>query len=149
MPSYERPMVTLNDGEAEGVYMGSGKLPGESSADCWTVDAYSVQDWAGDSHVFEVHATHTTAVVHVSTACTVTLTFNNTIASARSEFPCTWSGNTVTIVRTLHANAYNSGDSVTYKVWVYTGDEATTKAIACTGATISCTKTANVQGGFD
>lgn len=142
MMDYEKPVVLANEDVAEGVYAASGA----GSADCWTVSPVSVQDWDGSSHVFEVHCVHTNTVEHISSASTVTLTFSNTLTAARSEFDTTFSGNTVTVVRTLLADAYKSGDSVTYKVWVSTGDEATTKAITCTGATITCTKTVNVQG---
>ncbi len=144
MRGYEKPVVMVNHGVSEGIYAASGTA---GSADCWTVEAYSVQDWNGDSHVFEVKCVHSSDVEHISSASTVNLVFSNTLTKASSEFPCTFSGNTVTIERTLHANAYKSGDVMTYKVWVSTGDEATTKGISCTGATISCTKTVNVQGG--
>ena len=140
MKGYEKPVAVINDELSEGVYAASG------SADCWTVSAKSVQDWNGSQHVFEVHITHSTAVEHISSASTVTLTFSNTITGVYSEFPASCSGNTVTITRTLHANAYKSGDNATYKVWVQAADEASTKALYCTGATISCTKTVNVQG---
>lgn len=142
MMNYEKPVVLANEDIAEGVYAASG----ESAADCWTVVPYSVQDWNGSHHVFEIHCEHSDAVEHISSASTVTLTFSNTLTDAYSEFSTSFSGNSVTVVRTLLADAYKSGDSVTYKVWVSTGDEATTKAITCTGATISCTKTVNVQG---
>ncbi len=147
MKSYEKPCVVSSDGLSEGVYMGSG----ENASDCWTINPYSVQDWNGDHHVFEIACAHTTAVKHISTAATVTLTFSNTLTDAYTEsnFTCSFSGNTATVVRTLHANAYNSGDHVTFKVWAKASDEATTKALAVTGATISCTKTANVQGEID
>lgn len=143
MKGYEKPMVIVNDGLSEGVYAASGAT---EAADCWTVSAKSVQDWNGSHNVFEVHCVHSNAVQHISSASTVTLTFNNTVTDASSEFPCQFSGNNVTITRELHANAYQSGDDVTYKVWVKSADEATTKGLACVGATISCTKTVNVQG---
>lgn len=76
----------------------------------------------------------------------MTLTFSQPLTDAYSEFSSTFSGNTVTVVRELLADAYKSGDTMTYKVWVKASDEATTKAISCTGATISCTKSVNVQG---
>ncbi|MCM1065221.1 MAG: hypothetical protein NC420_12315 [Eubacterium sp.] len=141
---YERPVVLVNEELAEGVYAASG---GVSDAECWTVGATSVQDWNGSHHVFEVHCVHSNTVEHISSASTVTLTFSNSLTDAYSEFPASFSGSTVTVVRTLLADAYKSGDDVTYKVWVKAADEATTKAITCTGATISCTKTVNVQGG--
>lgn len=143
MKGYEKPMVIVNDGLSEGVYAGSGTA---EAADCWTVDPVSVQDWNGSHHVFEIRCVHSTAVQHISSASTVTLTFNNAVTDAYSEFPCSFSGATVTVTRELHANAYKSGDTMTYKVWVKAADEATTKSIACVGATISCTKTVNVQG---
>lgn len=145
MKTYERPIVLVNEELAEGVYAASGA----GSADCWTIDPYSVQDWNGSHHVFEVKIVHSDTVEHISTASTSVLTFNSSVSDAYSEGNCsaTYSGNTVTVVRTLHANAYKSGDVATYKVWVKAADEATTKALTCTGATISCTKTVNVQGG--
>jgi len=140
---YEKPIVLVNEELAEGVYAASGA----GSSDCWTVQAVSVQDWNGSHHVFEIRCVHSTAVEHISSASTVTLTFSSPLTDAYSEFECSFSGSTVTVVRELHANAYKSGDTMTYKVWVKASDEATTKAITCTGATISCTKTVNVQGG--
>lgn len=140
MPLYEKPIVTLSDGEAEGIYMASG------SAECWTVDPVSVQDWNGSHHVFEIRCVHSKAVQHISSASTVTLTFSQPLTDAYSEFSCSFSGNTATIVRELLADAYKSGDRMTYKVWVKAADETTTKTISCIGATISCTKTVNVQG---
>lgn len=143
MKTYEKPIAVVNDELSEGVYAASG---GASSADCWTIDVKSVQDWDGYYNVFEVSCKHTKAVKHISASTTVTLTFSNTLAGARSEFPCSFSGNSVTVTRELLADAYNSGDSVTYKVWASTGDQATTKALTVTGKTISCEKVVNVQG---
>ena len=137
---YERPII-IDDEISEGVYAASGY-----NAECWTVDPYSVQDWNGSHHVFEIHCVHSNAVEHISSASTVTLIFNNELVDAYSEFSCSFSGNTVTVVRELLADAYKSGDDVTYKVWVQGSDEAATKGMACIGATISCTKTVNVQG---
>lgn len=139
---YEKPVVLVNEELAEGVYAASGV------ADCWTVSPKSVQDWNGSHHVFEVAIVHSDAVQHISTASTTVLTFNTTLTDAYSEGNCTatYSGNTVTVVRTLLADAYQSGDNATFKVWVKGADEATTKAIACTGSSITCTKSVNVQG---
>lgn len=145
MKGYEKPVAVINNELSEGVYAASGA--NASAGNCWSVTPYSVQDWNGSHHVFEIHCTHSNSVEHISSASTVTLTFSNTVIDAFSEFSSSYGGNSVTIVRTLHANAYKSGDSVTYKVWVRSTDEASTKALACTGASISCTKTVNVQGG--
>ena len=127
MKGYEKPMVMVNDGLSEGVYAASGAT---EAADCWTVDPVSVQDWNGSHHVFEIRCVHSTAVQHISSATTVTLTFSNALTDAYSEFPSSFSGTNVTVTRELHANAYKSGDTMTYKVWVK-----------------ACTKTVNVQGG--
>lgn len=145
MKSYEKPIAVVNDEVSEGVYAASG---GASSADCWTINPYSVQDWNGSHHVFEVKIVHSDAVKHISTASTSVITFTQNVTDAYSEGNCsaTFSGNTVTVVRTLHANAYQSGDVATFKVWVKSDNEANTKAISVTGATISCTKSVNVQG---
>lgn len=142
MKNYEKPVVKINEDISEGVYAASG----DEAADCWTVKADSVQDWNGSHHVFEVKIVHSDTVEHISSASTVTLTFSPAPTDAYSEFPSSLNGNAVTIIRELLADAYKSGDNATYKVWVKAEDEATTKAIVCTGATISCTKTVNVQG---
>lgn len=150
MKNYEKPVVLETEELAEGVYAASGGVAGAStSTDCWTVDAVSVQDWDGANHIFEIRCRHSNSVQHISSNTDVTLTFSNLVVDARSEFPCTFSGSTVVVSRTLHANAYNSGDNMTYKVWVRSSDEATTKAISCTGATITCTHQMNVQGVID
>lgn len=141
MKEYKRPEALVLDETSEGVFAASG------SADCWTVEAYSVQEYDGSYQTFEVHCVHSNTVEHISSASTVVLTFNYPIADAYSEFDDTsFSGNTVTIVRTLLGDAYQSGDNVTYKVWAKAADEATTKALAVSGATITCTKSVNVQG---
>lgn len=141
MKEYVSPIILTNEELSEGVYAASG------DADCWTIDAYSVQDFDGTYHVFEVHCVHSDTVEHISSATTVVLTFNYPITNARSEFEDTSiSGNTVTVVRTLLADSYKSGDNMTYKVWAQASDEATTKALSVSGATITCTKSVNVQG---
>ncbi len=143
MKRYEKPDATVIQEVSEGVYAASGDA---GSADCWTVSAKSVQDWNGAYHVFEIRCKHSNAVEHISSASTVKLTFSAPITDAYSEFSTKFSGNSVTVVRELHANAYKSGDTMTYKVWVKAADEATTKGIACQSATIKCTKSVNVQG---
>ncbi len=147
MNKYEAPVVVVNDELAEGVYAGSGT---QSSTDCWTVNPVPVQELDGSgSKVFEIHCAHNMAAEHISSSTTVVLTFSSNLVSARSEFDTQVSGNTVTITRTLLADAYKSGDNMTYKVWVSTGDEVTTRALSCTGATITCVHETNVQGKLD
>lgn len=144
MKSYEKPIAVVNDGLSEGVYAASGA----GSADCWTINPYSVQDWSGSHHVFEIKIIHSDAVKHISQSSTSVLTFSNTLTDVSSEgnVSVSFSGNTVTAVRTLHANAYQSGDVATFKIFARAADEATTKALTITGATISCEKVVNVQG---
>ena len=148
MKDYVKPIVLANEELAEGVYAASG---GVSDATCWTIDPYSVQDENGAGyHVFEVKIVHSDTVQHISTQSTSVITFNNVVTDAYSEGNCTASvtgERTVTVVRTLHANAYQSGDVATYKVWVKSSDLATTKALAVTGSSITDTGiTENVQG---
>lgn len=143
MKSYAKPVVLANDEVAEGVYAGSGKEP-----NCWTVDPVSVQDWNGWGHEFEIRCKHSADVEHISAATTVTLTFSAPLIQATAQgYECSFSGKKVTITRTSLADSYKSGDTMSYKVIVQAADEATTKGITCTGATISCDKQVNVQGG--
>lgn len=143
MNNYERPVVMVNDGLAEGVFAASGE------PECWTIDVVSVQDWNGSHHVYEVRCTHSDTVEHISSATTVTVTFNQPLTDAYSEFDCTYSGSTATVTRTLLGDSYKSGDNMTYKIWAKAADEATTKSLAVVGATISCTHQTNVQGKYD
>ncbi len=146
MKAYVKPVVLAAEELSEGIYTASGE---DITTDCWTVDAVSVQDWNGSHHVFEVRCRHSSSVEHISASTLVTLTFSSPVTDAYSEFICNYSGSTVTIERELHANAYKSGDNMTYKVWVKGADEATTKSISCTQKVISCTHKTNVQGKYD
>lgn len=146
MKTYVKPVVLAAEELSEGIYTASGE---DITTDCWTVDAVSVQDWNGSHHVFEVRCRHSTSAEHISSSTLVTLTFSSPVTDAYSEFACNYSGNTVTIERELHANAYKSGDDMTYKVWVKAADEPTTKSISCTQKVISCTHKTNVQGNYD
>lgn len=143
--NYEKPIIFVNEELSEGVYAASGSI---DSSDCWTINPVSVQDWNGSHHVFEIYCIHSDTVEHISSATTVTLTFDRPVTDAYSEFPCTFSWNTVTITMELHANAYKSGDMMAYKVWVQCSDEVDTRSVNCTSAVISCNKTVNVQGLF-
>lgn len=143
MKVYEKPIVLVSEGAAEGVFAASGE------PECWTIDVVSAQNWSGSHHVFEVHCVHSDTVEHISSATTVTVTFNQPLTDAYSEFDCTFSGSTVTVTRTLLADAYQSGDTMTYKIWAKAADEATTNNLAVVGSTISCTHQTNVQGKYD
>lgn len=145
---YEKPVVLGSDDLAEGVFAASGG-GGNSSTDCWTVGGRSVQDWNGSHNVFEMSATHSKAVTHITSKVVYTYTFSQPIVNAYSEFDSGFSGNTVTVTRDRHANGYYSGDDVTFKVWVQCADEATTKAVTLTGISYVCYHEVNVQGGYD
>jgi hypothetical protein len=147
MIKYEKPVLSMVEGTGEGVYMASGV--GSSEANCWTVSGRSVQNWNGAYNVFEMSAYHSNEVEHISSNVDYVFTFSGPITAAESEFPCTFSGNKVYVSRTLHANAYQSGDSVTFKVFVKGADQATTQALTLTNASWSCTHQTNVQGKYD
>lgn len=146
MAGYEKPVLDMVDSASENVYMASGTA---SDSNCWTVSGSSVQSWNGSHNVFEMRAVHSNEVEHISTGVTYVITFNNTLTDAYSEFPCTVSGNKVVVTRELHANGYQSGDNVTFKVWAKAADEASTKALAITGTSWSCNHATNVQGKYD
>lgn len=144
MKRYERPVVMVNEELAEGVYAASGV---SGTIDCWDYQIYEVQKWNGSAKIFEVKITHHTGLEHISAATTLGVTFSSPLTKAESEFECSLSGSTVSITRTLLADAYNDGDLVTYKIWATAADQATTEALAITGVTLSCDKQINVQGG--
>ena len=146
MVKYEKPVLDVVAGFSENVYMASGNNGG---GDCWVASGSSVQNWDGSSNVFEIRATHSNQVEHISTGVTYVITFSAPLTDARSEFPCRVSGNTVVVTRELHANGYKSGDNVTFKVWAKGADEATTKALAITGISWKCDHATNVHGETD
>ncbi len=147
MVKYEKPVISMIEDLSENVYMASGTAVG--GGDCWTVGGSSVQNWNGSHNVFEMRATHSTQVEHISTGVNYVISFSAPLTDAYSEFPCTFSGNKAVVTRDLHANGYRSGDNVTFKVWAKAADEATTKALAITGVTWSCNHATNVQGKYD
>lgn len=143
---YRKPIIISADDLMEGVYADSGS---NTSTDCWNVSGGSVQDWNGSHNVFEMHSIHSTAAAHITGEVVYTFTFSAPLTAAYSEFPSSFSGNTVTVTRNLHANGYHSGDDVTFKVWVKAADEATTKSLTLTGTSYVCRHDVNVQGGID
>lgn len=148
MMNYEKPIILANEDVAEGVYAASGA---GISTDCWNIGVSSVQDWNGSENTFEVKMTHSTGVVHITNNVVITLIFSTAVTNVRTEggVSCTFSGNTATVTRQLHANGYNSGDTATFKVFATTGDETTTKALGCSIGSYTCTHMENVQGGLD
>lgn len=146
MKTYEKPVVLANEELAEGVYAASGT----GTPECWTIDVVSVQKWTGVAQNFEVRCVHSSDVEHISDATTITVTFSSALdESSYAEFPSTVSGNTITVTRTLLADAYKSGDNMTFKIWAVASgkDQAATEALYVTDKTIRCTKVINVQGG--
>lgn len=144
MKNYEKPVVLANEELAEGVYAGSGE------GDCWTIKLTQDQVWGGGSlggKTYRVYCEHI-SMQHISTASTSTIVFNSPIVAAKCEnFATTVDGNTVTIYRDNHANAYTSHDEFNSLLEVKAADEATTRALYVVSTAIKCTKTTNVQGG--
>ncbi len=153
MANYEKPVVISNEDAFEGVYAASGEIiGGGESADCWDVGGSSVQAWNGAWNVFEMWANHHTDVVHITTEVTFNYTFSAPITEAQPEgggYDVSVNGNVVTVVRNFHANGYNSGDRVTFKLFVKAGDQAATEQLNLTGITYRCRHETNVQGGID
>ena len=144
MKKYERPDAIVIDEVSEGVYAASGAT---NVGNCWTLKVQSDQKWNGNGHTFRLIGKHSDSVEHISTCTTMVITFNMPVQVVECEFEATASGETVTVKREQHANAYQSGDNFNSLLVVKsTGDQALTESINCVSSTISCTKTANVQG---
>ena len=107
MKNYEKPIVLAHEELAEGVYAGSG------DGDCWTISLTQDQEYGGGDlggKTFRVYCEHI-SMQHISLASTSTVVFNSPIVAAKLEgFTTTVDGNTVTMVRDNHANAYTSHD---------------------------------------
>ncbi|MCM1056189.1 MAG: hypothetical protein NC517_01060 [Firmicutes bacterium] len=142
MMNYEKPIVLANEDVAEGVYAASGAAE-ETSSDCWKVDVTMDQQDAGGYSTYRVKAKHSDGVTHISSKTVVTVVFNGSVSAAEFEGSAEVSGNTVTLTRESHANAYYSGDNYDslLKIWP--------KGLAVTSSGIVCTHVVNVQGGFD
>ncbi len=144
MKNYEKPVVLMNEELAEGVYAASG------DGDCWTIELTPDQIYGGGSlggKTFRVHCEHI-SMQHISVASTFVVTFNVPIQSAKCEnFATTVNGNTVTVTRDNHGNAYGVHDEYNSLLEIMCADEDTTKAAVVVDKKISCSKTTNVQGG--
>lgn len=105
MAVYEKPVVTLNKDEAEGVYMASG-------SDCYTVSAYIHQrpeTGRGDYRI-QVNGRHAAGDNHHSGEQILTLTFNQPVTYSWSNGTLV-SGdgtNTIEIKYNYHNNAYDN-----------------------------------------
>ena len=146
---YTKPMVLEVGDIVEGIYAASGEVVGENNDtedQCWTIDITKDQVIAHEGIAkFRIKATHPNAV-HISTATTVVIIFNQAITSARFEgFDVSISGTTVTLVRQSHGNAYNSLDEYNSLLEVTCKDP---DALTTISYTIDCTKDYNVQGGI-
>lgn len=146
---YTKPMVLEVGDIVEGIYAASGEVVGENNDtedQCWTIDITKDQVIAHEGIAkFRIKATHPNAV-HISTATTVVIIFNQAITSARFEgFDVSISGTTVTLVRQSHGNAYNSLDQYDTLLEVVCKEPDTLIPLSYT---IDCTKDYNVQGGI-
>lgn len=147
--NYTKPMVLEVEDIAEGIYAASGEVVEENNDredQCWTIDITKDQVIAHEGIAkFRIKATHPNAV-HISTATTVVVVFNQTITSAKFEgFDASISGTTVTLVRQSHGNAYTSLDQYDTLLEVTCKDP---DALTTISYTIDCTKDYNVQGGI-
>lgn len=135
---YVSPAIFDLDELAEGVYAsGSG-----SAGDCWTLTYEVPQAWNGQGKVFEMKASHTKRVAHESTGTVITLFFDRPVLNAWCEnstnFRVETSGTMVKITRELYADAFFSGDEVTFKLFISCKDQDDTVACSIINKTISC-----------
>ena len=168
MKNYVKPVVLENDEIFEGVYAASGAFDDETNegnppdenvveddGDCWIVTVVpearaDLDGGVGGYKNFRVKAIHPDTVAHISTASKIVITFSSNIEAVvweHGESSCDFDGNTVTITREYHANAYYSGDQYDSLLKVRAATDELTLALTC-DATITCTKIPNVQGGF-
>ena len=134
---YVSPVVVDVEDMSEGVY-----LTGSGSGDCWTIDYTVPQEWNGQAKVIEIHCKHSASVYHGSKGTIINLTFNQPLTNAYAEnstnFAVSFAGTAVKIERTLYADAFYSGDDVTFKLFVSAGSEDKTKLLSIVGKSIEC-----------
>lgn len=124
---YEEPQVLSLSNTNEGVYLASG---GAS----WNINVSDVQTWNGSDHIFMAECTLNAGTETNVNGITIQMQFNYPLTGARldgSEFVCSCSGNTVTLVSN-DSKSCGPGYKVYAQVLVHTGDEATSKALTCT-----------------
>ena len=135
--SYLPPIIEDLEDMFEPVY-----ATGSGGEQCWSIDYSVPQDWNGQGKVIEVKCHHTKNAWHTAKGLIVTLMFDKALTSAFAENPTDYDvknyGNSVVITRNLFADGFNSGDEVTFKVFVNAGDEALTKVTQVIGKEISC-----------
>jgi len=144
MKNYEKPVVMVNEGLAEGVYAASG--------DCWTISCTKTQPWNNMWTMFEAGMVHSTGLEHISNTCRMVFEFTEEVGDAYISVPgtCTVSGKTVIVQRDSHANAYKSGDLVTFALGVKAAVNPESGSIECERSYATyCDKADNVQGGND
>ena len=131
MKNYEKPVVMVNEGLAEGVYAGSG--------DCWRIDGVSRTSniYDGVYREFQVDATHLNQNKHRS-VLTITITFNQMIEGIGSTGGATasgYSGQTATF--TWDVGTFNQNEEKGWAVTVKSADpniiEATSWSWSCGG----------------
>lgn len=137
MKGYESPIIYDNEELAEGVY-----ASGSGSGDCWTIDYTVPQAWNGTAKVFEIKCKHSRSVFHSSQGTIITLMFDQPIVSAYCEnstdYKVEISGATVKLERNLYADAFFSGDDVTFKLFVNTGSKESTEVVNILSKSIQC-----------
>lgn len=138
MRNYVSPVIFDNDELTEGVYAsGSG-----TSETCWTIDYTVPQKWNGQAKVFEIKCEHSKSVWHESKGTVIYLMFNSPVVSAYAEnstdYKVEVSGSIVKIERDLFADAFNSGDKVTFKLFVSASSQSSTELLDIMNKSISC-----------
>ena len=92
-------------------------------------------------------AVHSNSMQHISTATTITVTFNQTITDANFEgFATSVNGSVVTATRDQLGDSYMSGDNYNTLLEVKCLTEDAASACQAIDYQIKCTKSVNVQG---
>ena len=159
MKNYVSPVIFDNDEFAEGVY-----ATGSGSAECWTVtwtEKQRVDDNPGWNYVeYEIKAIHSDNLEHISDAleCVFYISgdnvtrFNiegNDVVAGTDykgdRYEVNGNSTIVTVKRIHLADAYKSGDVVTFKLGMYCDNGA----MVLNGCMWNCTHAVNVQGKYD
>ena len=166
MKNYESPVIYDNEELAEGVYAtGSG---GGEDGTCWSVfidpDPKMHQDYAGvengnSKSVIQIKALHSTSVGHDSIGLTFegdiqTFELGDTVSDVKAENPndytVSWTKGSTHFfcTRSLYGDAFHSGDTVTFKIIVYSslGDVKNPPKVVSVYNPV-CNKKANDQYG--
>ncbi len=115
MSNYSKPVISIDDGMAEGVYTASGG--------CYTAKAYITQspETGRPNYVIHVDGHHSASADHTNDAQVLTISFNQNVTYVSSQGGLI-SGNGTTTLKVRYSYHQNPNDNIGLGDLVVTSD---------------------------